>query len=374
MSGSKVYIIAGEPSGDLHGANLLKSLKRINSALSVRFWGGDKMAEVAGKPEKHIRDLAFMGFFEVIANIRTIAKNFKLCKAQIEAFAPDVLVLIDYPGFNLRMAAWAKSKGIKVVYYISPQVWAWKENRVKKIKAYVDKLLVILPFEKDFFAKHQIEAEFVGHPLLDEIKSFKASAETKEQFIKRTGISNESILVLLPGSRQQEVRVKLPLMLEAVKDLKGYQILIGGAPTLEQAFYQSVLNGVEATILYGETYNLLNHATAGLITSGTATLETALFEVPQVVCYKGNSISYHIAKQLVKIKYISLVNLIMDEEVVTELIQNECTAERMKAELEKVLPGGNHRANISLKYKELIEKLGAEGASDQAAKAIVDQL
>lgn len=371
MSPKKIYIIAGEASGDLHGSNLLKEMLNLSPELQIRFWGGDRMAKLVGTPAKHIKELAFMGFWEVITNIRTIVKNIRFCKEDIARFQPDCIVFIDYPGFNLRIAEWAKSKGIETHYYISPQAWAWKENRVKKIKASVDQMYCILPFEKDFYKKHQMEVEYVGHPLLDEIKHFREIAPTREEFYSQNQLTDLPIIALLPGSRKQEVLKKLPLMLSATKEFTEYQIVVAGAPILDKSFYQEVLNGVEAKIIYGQTYSLLEFATAGVITSGTATLETALFKVPQVVCYIGNKLSYQIAKRLIKISYISLVNLIMDEEVVKELIQDDCSKEMISKELKEILPFGNKRESISLKYEELIEKLGEGGASLNVAKGIL---
>lgn len=367
----KIYILAGEPSGDLHGANLLEQMYALESHLEVRFWGGDKMAKFAGKPVKHIKELAFMGFWEVITNLRTIAGNLRFCKEDILKFQPSAIVMIDYPGFNLRIAEWAKKQGIPVIYYISPQVWAWKENRVKKIRANVDLLYCILPFEKEFYAKHQMEVEYVGHPLLDEVEKFQKISLSLPEFAHKNGLDERPIIALLPGSRVQEVKKKLPLMLAACADKKEYQIIIAGAPTLDEEFYQSVIGQGKATIVYSQTYDLLNNSTAALVTSGTATLETALFRVPQVVCYIGNPISYRIAKRLIRIDYISLVNLIMDEEVVKELIQQECNEKNIRKELEEILPNGNKREKISLKYDKLIQILGGGGASRQVAKGIL---
>ncbi len=375
MAGKRLYIIAGEASGDLHGSNLMEELLAQQADLDIRFWGGDRMKEIGGEPAKHIRDLAFMGFWEVITNIRTIAANLKFCRKDILTFKPDALILIDYPGFNLRIAEWAKKQGIKVCFYVSPQVWAWKENRVKKIKVSVDEMYVILPFEKEFYKKHDFAVSYLGHPLLDEVEKFKERALTKEEFYEANELDERPIIALLPGSRKQEISVKLPLMLKAGLQFEDYQMVIAGAPSIDKSFYTDLLpkkGGV--SILYGKTYDLLNQSTAGLITSGTATLETALLEVPQVVCYKGNPISYRIAKSLIKIKYISLVNLIMDEEVVRELIQKECNVAEMKKELKEILPNGNKRETISLKYIKLIEVLGAGGASKKIAASILDKL
>ncbi|MEJ6491744.1 MAG: lipid-A-disaccharide synthase [Flavobacteriales bacterium] len=375
MVGKRLYIIAGEASGDLHGSNLMEELLGQQADLDIRFWGGDRMREIGGEPAKHIRDLSFMGFWEVITNIRTIAANLKFCRKDILAFKPDALILIDYPGFNLRIAEWAKKQGIKVYFYVSPQVWAWKENRVKKIKASVDEMYVILPFEKEFYKKHDFEVSYLGHPLLDEIEKFKERALTKEEFYKANELDERPIIALLPGSRKQEISVKLPLMLKAGLQFIDYQLIIAGAPSIDESFYAGLLPKIGGvSILYGKTYDLLNQSTAGLITSGTATLETTLLGVPQVVCYKGNPISYRIAKSLIKIKFISLVNLIMDEEVVRELIQKECNVAEMKKELKEILPNGNKRKAISLKYTKLIEVLGAGGASKKIAASILEKL
>jgi len=352
----------------LHGSNLMKELRSESQLpINFRFWGGDKMAAIAGEPVKHIRDLAFMGFVEVVMNLRKILGNISLCKKDILEFKPDVLVLIDYPGFNLRIAEWAKEQGIQVCYYISPQVWAWKESRVKKIKRSVDQLFVILPFEKAFFAKHGIEAEYVGHPLLDAIEQYKVLVSEAVQHIVP---NDQPIIALLPGSRKQEVAVKLPIMLEAVKSFSSYRIMIAAAPSLDESFYAPFLNeGV--TLVHNATYELLSKAELAVVTSGTATLETALFGVPEVVCYKGSSISYHIAKRLIKIKFISLVNLILDREAVTELIQNECRPDRIREELTALLPGKSGREALKKDYAELSEMLGGGGASKKVAQSLL---
>ena len=370
----KIYIIAGEASGDLHGSNLLEQLLLKDPNLQIRFWGGDRMAKLAGAPVKHIKELAFMGFFEVLANLRKILKNITFCKTDIEFFQPDLILFIDYPGFNLRIAEWASKKGIRTHYYISPQVWAWKENRVHKIKACVDRMFVILPFEKSFYQKHNYSVDFVGHPLVDEVNYFRKNAPSLESFKETHQLDHRPIIAILPGSRKQEVSKKLTVMLSAVQNLEDYQIVVAGAPTLELEFYQSVLDNRKAHIIFGQTYALLTHAVAAIVTSGTATLETALFSCPQVVCYVGNPISYQIARRLIKIKFISLVNLIMDEEVVKELIQNECTPELIYRELLEILPNGNKTEFVSLKYKELIDKLGGGGASETTARLVLEDL
>ncbi len=364
----KYYIIAGEASGDLHGSNLMKSILKEDSQAEFRFWGGDLMQNVGGKLVKHYRDLAFMGFVEVAMNLRTILKNIDVCKADLKAYQPDVLILIDYPGFNLRIAEYAKSLGIKVVYYISPQLWAWKEGRVKTIRKFVDEMLVILPFEKDFYKKHQVEVEFVGHPLLDAISDLPDI--NVDEFKTQNGLNDKEIIALLPGSRKQEVEKMLELMLSVQSSFPAYQFVIAGAPSLPKEFYQKYVDD-SVHFVSNKTYDLLRCSKAALVTSGTATLETALLNIPEVVCYRGNFISYQIGKRLVgkNIKYISLVNLIMDREVVTELIQNELTTNNLIKELNLIL--GQNRSKILSDYAELRAKLGGSGASDVAAKIIV---
>ena len=367
----KYYIIAGEASGDLHAGNLMKAMRTKDASVEFCFWGGDHMAEVAGAPVKHIKELAFMGFVEVVANLRTILGNIKFCKNDILAYKPDALILVDYPGFNLRIAQWAKTQGIKVFYYISPQVWAWKQKRVHKIKKVVDQMFVILPFEQAFYAKFGMEVEFVGHPLLDAIDNYQAQLENVDLREKHQ-LDQRPIIALLPGSRIQEVKKKLPIMLNSIVDREKYQLIIAGAPSLEVDFYNQFTDGQSnIRIVHGATYDILSLATAALVTSGTATLETALFRVPQVVCYKGSPISYAIAKQLVKIDFISLVNLILDREAVKELIQSECNEQNIQHELELILPEGKKRAKILADYDKLIELLGKGGASDRVAELIL---
>ena len=366
----KYYLIAGEASGDLHGSNLIKELKNIDASLNIRCWGGDLMQQSGATLIKHYRELAFMGFAEVLMNLRTIFKNLAFCKEDIKQFEPDVLVLIDYPGFNLRIAEWAKQQGIKVVYYISPQVWAWKENRVKKMKQCIDKMLVILPFEKDYYKnKWNWEVEYVGHPLVEVIETYKLN-NTFSANDKNT----QPIIALLPGSRKQEILKKLPIMLEVSKSFPQYQFVVAQAPGQEDEFYRSMLQPyANVSSVKNDTYHLLLRSTAALVTSGTATLETALFGVPEVVCYKGSSISYQIAKRLLTIKYISLVNLIMNKFVVKELIQNELTVENLQRELSLILTDEKRIAEIKNDYAAL-KKLLSEGgdASAKAAKSIYD--
>jgi len=368
----KYYIIAGEASGDLHGANLMKALYQKDKDADIRYWGGDLMEKIGGILVKHYRDLAFMGFIEVLFNLRTIFKNISFCKQDIEKFQPDVIIFIDYPGFNMRIAKWAKQKGIKTHYYISPQIWAWKESRIKDIKRDVDAMYVILPFEKDFYEyKHQFPVHFVGHPLIDEIAHRKQVDETI--FRKDNNLDDRPIIALLPGSRKQEISKMLEVMLSVVDDYTDYQFVIAGAPSQDASFYNSFIKSQNIRLLLNKTYDLLSVSYAALVTSGTATLETALFKVPQVVCYSGNRISYEIAKRIIKLKYISLVNLILDKEVVTELIQTEFNKKRLKEELDKILDGYN-RAVLFLEYYDLEQKLGGVGASEKTAELIVESI
>jgi len=368
----KYYIIAGEASGDLHGSNLMKALYKEDPAADIRFWGGDLMQNVGGTIVKHYSELAFMGFVEVVMNLNTILNNIKICKSDIEKFSPDVIIFIDYPGFNMRIAKWAKLKGIKTHYYIAPQIWAWKENRIKAVKRDFDKLFVILPFEKDFFeVKHQFPVDFVGHPLIDAIHNrIKTEGVT---FRKANDLDEKPIIAILPGSRKQEISKMLSVMLSIVTDFPEYQFVIAGAPSQEYQFYKPFLTKKNVKFISNKTYDLLSIATAALVTSGTATLETALFKVPEVVCYKGSWISYQIAKRVITLKYISLVNLIMDEEVVTELIQDKFNSKNLKQELSKLLDK-NHRKAILKKYDDLESKLGGIGASEKTAKLILNDL
>lgn len=362
----KYYIIAGEASGDLHGSNLVKELKKIDHYAVIRAWGGDMMQNAGAEIVKHYRDLAFMGFAEVVKNLPTIFDNLKFCKTDIQQFAPDVLILIDYPGFNMRIARWAKLHGWKVIYYISPQVWAWKEGRVRSIKKFVDKMLVILPFEKEFYQKWNYKVDYVGHPLVEVVNEFLQAHQTKTD-------QEKPIIALLPGSRAQEVAKKLPIMLEATKAFPKHQFIVAKAPSLTDEFYSGFLkNYPEVHSVANQTYYLLSQASAALVTSGTATLETALFEVPEVVCYKGSAISFQIAKKLIKIKYISLVNLIMNKKIVAELIQNELTPKNIEKELSSILYDQNKIEEVKKQYRELKNLLQQQGnASFRAAQEII---
>ncbi|NOQ92560.1 MAG: lipid-A-disaccharide synthase [Flavobacteriaceae bacterium] len=366
----KYYIIVGEASGDLHASNLMKALLLEDEHAEFRFWGGDLMQAVGGTLVKHYRELAFMGFAEVIMNLRTILGNIKMCKKDILNYKPDVIILVDYPGFNMRIAEFAKQKNIATHYYISPQIWAWKENRIHKIKRDVNQMYVILPFEKEFYEKkHNYPVHFVGHPLLDAIADRKQVSP--DQFRKENNLNEKPIIALLPGSRKQEITKMLSVMLQMVNKFPDHQFVIAGAPSQDLSFYQQFIKNENVAIVENKTYDLLSLSNAALVTSGTATLETALFKVPEVVCYKGNAISYQIGKRLVKnIKYISLVNLILDKETVTELIQDDFNEKRLENELFKILDH-KYREKIFDDYYDLEQKLGGKGASENTAKLII---
>jgi lipid-A-disaccharide synthase len=360
----RYYIIAGEASGDLHGSNLIKALHQQDTNADVRCWGGDKMQAAGATLVKHYRELAFMGFVEVITHLPTIMQNITFCKNDILQYKPDVLVLIDYPGFNLRIASWAKKQGIKVAYYISPQVWAWKEKRVEQIKRDVDKMMVILPFEEAFYKKWDYKVTYVGHPLIEVVND-----ENNKPL--PAAIPGKPIIAILPGSRSQEIRAKLPVMLQMVQHFPSYSFVIAQAPSQPDSLYHEFIGNTPVTLLKGGTYNLLRQAKAALVTSGTATLETALFGVPEVVCYKGNAVSFWLATKLVSIKYISLVNLIMDKPVIKELIQGELIESNLKDELGRLLNDENYISAMKQDYAELWHKLGSSHASTGAAKEII---
>ena len=375
----KYYIIAGEASGDLHGSNLIREIRKKDRTALIRGWGGGLMEEAGAEIVKNYRDLAFMGFTEVIRNLPIILQNIKQCKADILQFRPDAVIFIDYPGFNLRIAEWAHKKGFSTIYYISPQVWAWKENRVKKIRVYVDQMLVILPFEKAFFQKWDYNTIYVGHPLVEVIDRFKSSIVARQAPEIHMGdnistISSLPIIACLPGSRKQEILKKLPVMLEASLFFEDYQFVVAEAPGLDPEFYDQILKSYpHVGRVRNQTYSLLQFAQAACVTSGTATLETALFGVPEVICYKGSAISYQIAKRLIKVKYISLVNLIMDRPVVKELIQDDMNTGNIVQELRKLLSDENTRTRLHRDYMELHELLSQGGnASEKAAELIVE--
>ncbi|SDS51024.1 lipid-A-disaccharide synthase [Gramella sp. MAR_2010_147] len=368
----KYYIIAGEASGDLHASNLMKALKEVDENADFRFWGGDLMESQGGILVKHYKELAFMGFSEVIMNLKTIFRNIKFCKKDIETYNPDVIIFVDYPGFNMRIAEWAKKEGYRTNYYISPQIWAWKENRIKKIKRDVDEMYVILPFEKDFYTKkHDFPVHFVGHPLLDAIDSRPQVDITT--FKRENGLDKRPVIALLPGSRKQEIEKMLNVMLSVTSEFREYQFVIAGAPSQDKDFYEHFIKTSNISLIMNKTYDILSISHAALVTSGTATLETALFKVPEVVCYKGSFISYHIAKRIINLDFISLVNLIMNREVVKELIQNDFNTKNLKTELHKILDESN-RARIFEDYFELEKKLGGRGASNKTAELIYNNI
>jgi lipid-A-disaccharide synthase len=370
----KYYIIAGEASGDLHGSNLITELKKQDPQAGIRCWGGDLMAAAGGHVVKHYKELAIMGFAEVLMNLRTIFRNLDFAKKDILDYQPDALILIDYPGMNMRIAKWAHelSQAFPIIYYISPQVWAWKEGRVKQIRATVDKMLVILPFEKDFYKKWDFEVEYIGHPLVEVVDGVRDQAAQKPATTQFT----KPVIALLPGSRKQEILKKLPIMLEASKLFPDYQFVVAQAPGLDAGFYSSLLAGYpNVAAVSNQTYSLLLSARAACVTSGTATLETALFGVPEVVCYKGSPISYQIARRLIRVKYISLVNLIMDKLVVKELIQDELTPQNLQRELDDLLHNPTRQQQLAADYRDLKVLLSQGGhASANAARSILQFL
>ena len=366
----KYYIIAGEASGDLHGSNLIRAILAKDPEAIIRCWGGDLMKQAGGTLVKHYKEMAFMGFLEVLLNIFTISKNIKFCKANIAEFEPDAVIFIDYSGFNLRIAKWAKSNGFRTNYYISPQIWASREGRIQSIKRDIDAMHIILPFEKEFYEKkHQFPVHFVGHPLLDALANRMPVNEV--DFRAKNNIDPQKpIIALLPGSRKQEVQKMLKSMLSVSADFPEYEFVIAGAPSLDQDFYEPYLKISNLAFVSNQTYDLLEISHAAMVTSGTATLETALFKVPQVVCYRANWISYAIAKRIIKLDYISLVNLILNKEVVTELIQSELNYKNLKQALSKITQGPFRKQQLEA-YNTLEQKLGGPGASVKAAELIV---
>jgi lipid-A-disaccharide synthase len=366
----KYYLIAGEPSGDLQASYLVKEIAQIDQKAEFRGFGGDLMEAQGTRIVKHYQELAFMGVEQVLLNIRTIFKNISFCKADIQMYQPDVLILVDYPGFNLKMAKWAKANNITVYYYISPKIWAWNQKRVHQIKKIIDQMFVILPFEEDFYQQFNYPVDFVGHPLLDTINDREAIGF--EAFCATHQLNKKPIIALLPGSRKQEISAMLQRMLTVVDQFPDYQFVIAGAPSQSLAYYHQFID-TDISIIENKTYDLLQNSTAALVVSGTATLETALFKVPQVVCYQTGWLFYHLAKLVIQTRFISLVNLIMDKEVVKELIQNEFTTTNLKDELTKITTG-DARANMLTDYETLHQKLGGIGASKRAAALIVGYL
>lgn len=370
----KYYLVAGEASGDLHGSNLMKGIKMHDPNADFRFFGGDLMKEVGSVLVKHYREMAFMGFLEVVKNLGTISKNFKDCQQDIASYSPDVVILIDYPGFNFRIAKWANARGIKVFYYIAPKVWAWKEGRVKRLRAYVDKLFTIFPFETAYFKKHGIDVHYEGNPLIDALAQKKPTLPSYDDFITKHHLDSKPIVAVLAGSRKQEVEKCLPLMKQVAAHFPQYQLVVAGAPSLPIEFYSPFLKDGDIKLVYNQTYELFNVSTAALVTSGTATLEAALFGIPQAVCYRTSHISAWIAKAFIKVKWVSLVNIIMDKEVVRELLQYDMTVKNMVEELEALLPQGQKREQVLADYRILQAMLEREGSSERTAKKMIEIL
>ena len=373
----KYFLVAGEASGDLHASNLMKSLKAMDKEADFRFFGGDLMAESGGQLIKHYREMALMGFIPVLLNLRSIFKNLKLCKNEIQSYQPDALILIDYPGFNLKIARFVKEKlSIPVFYYISPKIWAWKERRIGAIRKYVDKMLCILPFEVDFYQKHHYPVEYVGNPTVDAIQTRPGANESFDEFTARNGLSDQTLIALLAGSRKQEIKDNLPSMLEAVENFPEYQAVIAGAPGMDPDYYKAYTGKRPVKIVFDQTYQLLQHSKAALVTSGTATLETALLNIPQAVCYKTplGGLSNWVWKRFFKVKYISLVNLISGKEVVRELFGKYFSSQIIRKELDALLNNNDYREKMLSEYQTMREKLGDPGASGRAAKVIIEYL
>ena len=363
----KYYIIAGEASGDLYGSKLIDEIFSIDKKAEIRFWGGDNMIKSGGYNVKHIKELAFMGFYEVLKNITTIVRNISFCKNDIKEFDPDKIIYIDYPGFNLKICKWAKNNGYKNFFYISPQIWAWKENRIKTIKNNIDKLFVIFPFEKEYYReKHNMEVEFYGHPLIEKIGDFSSSKD----FLKKNNITKErDIITLLPGSRSQEINSMLPIFLTLKKHYLNFEFIVAGVENVNESVYQPALD-LDVKVIYNQTYDLLSHSKIAIVTSGTASLECALFNVPQIVCYKTSSLSYFIGKSFVNISFISLVNIILKKSIVKELVQNELTEKNLVNELSNIL-SDNKISDILNEYSKIYSMLSIEGTSKKIATSII---
>jgi lipid-A-disaccharide synthase len=369
----KYYIIAGEASGDLHASNLIKELKKFDQKGEFRAWGGDLMLKQGATIMKHYRELAFMGVVDVIKNIRSISRNMKFCKKDLLEYKPDLLILVDYPGFNLRIAEFAHKNQIRTYYYISPKIWAWKKSRAFKIKKFIDKMFVIFPFEKAFYQNYHYEVEYVGNPLVDEIEARKPGLASKDEFYSKNGLDNRPVIALLAGSRKQEINIILPEMLSMVNQYPGYQFVIAGAPGFQADFYEPIIEPFDVKLVFGQTYDLLNQARAAIVTSGTATLETALFNVPQVVVYKMNKLTYDIGHHFIKPKFFSLVNIIIDREIVKEILQIDLPG-KIKTELDRILTEASYRDQMLENYKEMQNILGGPGASERTAGIIAREL
>lgn len=374
----KYYLIVGEASGDLHASHLMAELKKLDKSAQFRFFGGDKMQQVGGELIRHYKNLAFMGFIPVLLHLRTIFANMKFCKQDIIKWNPDVVIMVDYPGFNLKIAEYLKRKSsIPVYYYISPKIWAWKEYRIKNIRRDVDQLFSILPFEVDFYKKHNYPIHYVGNPTVDEVSTFKSQYnESFDEFIKRNNLKNKPIIALLAGSRKQEIKDNLPLMLKAVSEYKDFQIVLAGAPGIDRDHYDQFIKDYEVNVIFNETYPLMHHAHTALVTSGTATLETALFKVPQVVCYYtpcGKIVSF-LRKILLKVNYISLVNLIVDDLIIQELVADSMTLSHLKSELNNLIKNEKYRQDMLTNYDKMEHILGTPGAANHAATKIIQLL
>ena len=369
----KYYIIAGEASGDLHASNLVAEIKKKDKKAEFRGCGGDLMKAQGVDLLKHYRTMAYMGFVEVAVNLRKVLGNIAQCKKDILEYQPDAVILVDYPGFNFRIADFAHDKGFKVLYYISPQLWAWKRRRVKKVKRSVDKMLVILPFEEEFYKQYGVDVTYVGNPLLDELAKFGTA--NRSIFLRRNSLGEKrEIIALLPGSRYQEVKRVLPVMLKAASHFPDYQFVVAGVSSLDKSLYKKILGNSDVFLIENQTYELLQNSSAAVVTSGTATLETALLTVPEVVCYKATGFSFFLAKWMIKVKFISLVNLVMDKEVVKELIQGEMTEENIVKELELLLHNSKRQRKLLEDYEELKDRLGSAGASEKAAEVITEAM
>jgi len=367
----KYYITAGEASGDLHASNLMKALKNFDNYAEFRFIGGDLMKEQGGTLVRHFKDTAYMGFLDVFMHLPAILKNIKFVKKDILDYKPDVIILVDYPGFNLRIAEFAHNAGLKVYYYISPKIWAWKQSRVHKIKVFVDKMFIIFPFEKDFYKKYDYEVEYVGNPILDAIDTEKKDIYG---FKKKYNLNDKKIIALLPGSRKREIQHNFPVMLKVAEQFPDYQFVVAAAPSLEKEIFFKYIKDKDVKLIYNNTYEILKYSEAALVTSGTATLETAVLNIPELVCYKGDNLSYHIAKHLVKVDYISLVNLVMHNEIIKEFIQYDMTVENITEELKLIIEDNVYRNTMLLNFAKLREILGGKGASDRTAEIIVKSI
>lgn len=370
----KYFIIAGEASGDLHGSNLITGLIEADPLSEIVCWGGNKMERSGARLLVHYRELAVMGFWEVIIKLGKIFRNLRKCRHQICDFKPDVVILIDYPGFNLRIAKYLKKNNTTVYYYISPKVWAWKRSRIKKIKQYINRMYVIFPFEPEFFEKYGYKVHYFGNPLVDTVQKGMDESTSRVKFLAEYELEDKPIVSLLAGSRSQEVRKILPVMMEVEKYYPDYQFLVAGVKTIDKLIYNRILEGSSIKIIYDDTCSLLINSDAALVTSGTATLETAIAGIPQVVCYKTSKVSYLIARLLVKIRFISLVNLIMDKEIVRELIQHQLNERNLVSELNTILPGGWKRKIMLDNYSILRKKLSGRGASSRIAKDMYHSL